>query len=74
MPGLLDAVFHALAHDARRDMLRRLSERELTVRVGGRFHLIHDRLDGVLDRHPGIAEQVGPGWESALDALVAVGW
>ncbi len=27
----LDAVFHALAHDARRDMLRRLADRELTV-------------------------------------------
>jgi DNA-binding transcriptional ArsR family regulator len=27
----LDAVFHALAHDARRDMLRRLAGRELTV-------------------------------------------
>ena len=30
-PGQLDAVFHALAHDARRDMLRRLAGRELTV-------------------------------------------
>jgi DNA-binding transcriptional ArsR family regulator len=27
----LDAVFHALAHDARRDMLRRLAGRALTV-------------------------------------------
>ena len=27
----LNAVFHALAHDARRDMLRRLAGRELTV-------------------------------------------
>jgi DNA-binding transcriptional ArsR family regulator len=27
----LDSVFHALAHDARRDMLRRLAEGELTV-------------------------------------------
>ena len=27
----LDTVFHALAHDARRDMLRRLADRELTV-------------------------------------------
>jgi DNA-binding transcriptional ArsR family regulator len=27
----LDGVFHALANGARRDMLRRLSERELTV-------------------------------------------
>jgi DNA-binding transcriptional ArsR family regulator len=29
--GQLDTVFHALAHDARRDMLRRLADRELTV-------------------------------------------
>jgi DNA-binding transcriptional ArsR family regulator len=29
--GRLDAVFHALAHDARRGMLRRLADRELTV-------------------------------------------
>jgi DNA-binding transcriptional ArsR family regulator len=29
--GQLDAVFHALAHDARRGMLRRLADRELTV-------------------------------------------
>ena len=28
---LLDTVFHALAHDARRSMLGRLVERELTV-------------------------------------------
>jgi DNA-binding transcriptional ArsR family regulator len=27
----LDSVFHALAHDARRSMLGRLAERELTV-------------------------------------------
>ena len=27
----MDAVFHALAHGARRTMLRRLAERELTV-------------------------------------------
>lgn len=27
----MDAVFHALAHRARRDMLRRLAEREWTV-------------------------------------------
>ncbi len=29
--GQLDAVFHALAHNARRSMLRRLADRELTV-------------------------------------------
>jgi hypothetical protein len=33
-----------------------------------------DRLDGLRDHSPDIAEQVGPGWESAPDALVAVGW
>jgi DNA-binding transcriptional ArsR family regulator len=27
----LDSVFHALAHDARRNMLGRLAERELTI-------------------------------------------
>jgi uncharacterized protein YndB with AHSA1/START domain len=36
--------------------------------------LTHDRLDGVRDRHPFIAENVEPGWESALDNLVAAGW
>jgi DNA-binding transcriptional ArsR family regulator len=30
-PVGMDAVFHALAHGARRTMLRRLAERELTV-------------------------------------------
>lgn len=30
-PARLDAVFHALAHDARRSMLRRLAAGELTV-------------------------------------------
>ncbi|MCP3782892.1 metalloregulator ArsR/SmtB family transcription factor [Micromonospora sp. A3M-1-15] len=30
-PVGMDAVFHALAHEARRTMLRRLAERELTV-------------------------------------------
>src|SRR4029079_12184283 len=29
--GAMDAIFHALAHAARRDMLRRLAERDLTV-------------------------------------------
>jgi DNA-binding transcriptional ArsR family regulator len=29
--GQLDVVFHALAHDVRRDMLHRLANRELTV-------------------------------------------
>lgn len=41
---------------------------------GTQLDLTHDRLDGLRDRYPHIAEQVGPGWESALDALVAVGW
>jgi uncharacterized protein YndB with AHSA1/START domain len=40
---------------------------------GTQLDLTHDRLDGLRDRDPHIAEQVGPGWESALDALVAVG-
>lgn len=54
----------------------------LTVRFtptpdGTQLDLTHDRLDrldGLRDRYPDIAEQVGPGWESALDTLVAVGW
>ena len=41
---------------------------------GTQLYLTHDRLDGLRDRYLHIAEQVGPGWESALDALVAVGW
>jgi len=41
---------------------------------GTQLDLTHDRLDGLRDRYPHIAEQVGPGWESALDTLVAVGW
>jgi uncharacterized protein YndB with AHSA1/START domain len=41
---------------------------------GTQLDLTHDRLDGLRDGYPHIAEQVGPGWESALDALVAVGW
>jgi uncharacterized protein YndB with AHSA1/START domain len=44
---------------------------------GTQLDLIHDRLDrldGLRDRLPRIAEQVGPGWESALDKLVALGW
>ncbi len=40
---------------------------------GTQLDLTHDRLDGLRDRYPHIAEQVGPGWESALDSLVAVG-
>jgi len=41
---------------------------------GTQLDLTHGRLDGLRDRYPHIAEQVGPGWESALDTLVAVGW
>jgi uncharacterized protein YndB with AHSA1/START domain len=41
---------------------------------GTQLDLVHDRLDGLRDRYPSIAEQVGPGWESALDGLVAAGW
>jgi len=36
--------------------------------------LTHDRSGGRRDRFPHTAEQGGPGWESALDALGAVGW
>lgn len=36
--------------------------------------LTHDRLDGLRDRYPHIAEHVEPGWESALGKLVTVGW
>jgi hypothetical protein len=31
-------------------------------------------LDGLRDRYPHIADQVGAGWEAALDTLVAVEW
>jgi uncharacterized protein YndB with AHSA1/START domain len=41
---------------------------------GTQLELTHDRLDGLHDRYPQIADQVGPGWESALDALLTVGW
>jgi uncharacterized protein YndB with AHSA1/START domain len=41
---------------------------------GTQLDLTHDRLDGLRDEYPRIAEQVGPGWESALDTLVALGW
>ena len=52
----------------------RLTVTFAAVPEGTQLDLIHDRLDGLRDRYPHIAEQVGPGWESALDALVAVGW
>ena len=41
---------------------------------GTQLDLTHDRLDGLREEYPRIAEQVGPGWESALDTLVALGW
>jgi uncharacterized protein YndB with AHSA1/START domain len=41
---------------------------------GTQLDLTHDRLDSLRNQFPYIAEQVRPGWESALDALVAVGW
>src|SRR4051812_13840563 len=61
----------------------RITDPALTTRLtltftatpaGTQQDLIHDRLDGLRDRSPYIAERIGPGWESALDALVAVGW
>ena len=41
---------------------------------GTRLDLTHDRLDNLREQFPYIAEQVRPGWESALDALVAGTW
>jgi uncharacterized protein YndB with AHSA1/START domain len=41
---------------------------------GTLLDLTHDRLDGLRDRHPDIAENVQSGWESALANLVAAGW
>ena len=52
----------------------RLTVTFTATRDGTQLDLIHDRLDGLRDRYPHIAEHVEPGWGSALDALVAVGW
>ena len=41
---------------------------------GTQLDLTHDRLDGLRDRYPHIAEHVEPGWESTLNKLVTVGW
>jgi uncharacterized protein YndB with AHSA1/START domain len=35
--------------------------------------LVHERLDDLREALPDIAEGVGPGWEMALDKLVALG-
>jgi uncharacterized protein YndB with AHSA1/START domain len=58
-------------------MATRLTVRFTPTPDGTQLDLTHDRLDrldGLRDRYPHIAEQVGPGWESVLDTLVAVGW
>jgi len=41
---------------------------------GTQLDLTHDRLDNLREQFPSIAEQVRPGWESALDALGAGTW
>ena len=40
---------------------------------GTQLDLTHERLDGLRDRHPDIADHVEPGWKSALDTLAEVG-
>ncbi len=55
-------------------MTTRLTVTFTPIPDGTQLDLTHDRLDGLRDRFPHIAEQVTPGWESALDGLVAVGW
>ena len=42
-------------------------------RTGGttRLTLVHEKLDGLRAAMPPVAENVGPGWEMALDALAA---
>src|SRR5215212_908894 len=54
-------------------MATRLTVRFTPTPDGTQLDLTHDRLDDLRDRYPHIAEQVGPGWKSALDALVAAG-
>lgn len=36
-----------------------------------RLTLVHERLDGLRAAMPAVAENVGPGWEMALDALAS---
>jgi uncharacterized protein YndB with AHSA1/START domain len=55
-------------------LVTRLTVTFAAAAEGTQLDLYHDRLDGLRDRHPRIAEQVGPGWDAALDALVAAGW
>jgi DNA-binding transcriptional ArsR family regulator len=52
----LDAVFHALAHDARRTMLRRLAGGELTV--GELAEPLHMSL-AAASKHVKVLEQAG---------------
>jgi DNA-binding transcriptional ArsR family regulator len=52
----MDAVFHALAHEARRDMLRRLAGRELTV---GELAAPLDMSLAAASRHVQVLEDAG---------------
>ncbi|MBG0832869.1 helix-turn-helix transcriptional regulator [Planomonospora sp. ID67723] len=54
--GMLDAVFHALAHDARRTMLRRLAGGELSV--GELAAPLHMSL-AAASKHVRVLEQAG---------------
>src|ERR671916_3243932 len=58
-----------------RSIATRLSVTFTATPDGTQLDLTHeglDRLDGLGDRYPRIAEHVGPGWESALDTLAAI--
>jgi DNA-binding transcriptional ArsR family regulator len=52
----MDAVFHALAHSARRDMLGRLSRREYTV---GELASPFDMSLAAASKHVKVLEQAG---------------
>ena len=55
------------------DLATRLTVTFTPTPDGTQLDLTHDRLDGLRDRYPHIAEHVEPGWESALDKLATVG-
>lgn len=42
------------------------------VDAGTELTLVHERLEGLRDRMPGVAEQVEAGWGSVLDKLESV--
>jgi DNA-binding transcriptional ArsR family regulator len=52
----LDRLFHALAHDARRDMLDRLSAEDLTI---GALAEPLDMSFAAASKHVGVLEQAG---------------